>query len=204
MSIRNFLESLSRRILAGRSGILRLGRAPPCRASATSRRSASGGSREEGVVRETGGAPRNPDPRNHFLMWIVKPSGCHCTDGHLTSRVSLRISEYRRVPTPPGSTSPFSEGGRKRGSPCPAASRLSPGPPPPASPALSSQGGHVSSRPGKLLSELNLHVLFQSSKLQGAGRQTFKKLCFSLPQRRSTGFPGIRGELPSFGIAACR
>ena len=34
-----------------------------------------------------GGAPRNPAPRNHFLVWIVKPSGCHCTDGHLTSRV---------------------------------------------------------------------------------------------------------------------
>ena len=27
-------------------------------------------------------APRNPAPRNHFLVRIVKPSGCHCTDGH--------------------------------------------------------------------------------------------------------------------------
>ena len=27
-----------------------------------------------------GGAPRNPAPRKHFLAWIVKPSGCHCTD----------------------------------------------------------------------------------------------------------------------------
>ena len=27
-----------------------------------------------------GGAPRNPAPRNHLLVWIVKPSGCHCTD----------------------------------------------------------------------------------------------------------------------------
>ena len=27
-----------------------------------------------------GGAPRNPAPRNHLLMWIVKTSGCHCTD----------------------------------------------------------------------------------------------------------------------------
>ena len=39
------------------------------------------------VVKEMWGAPRNPAPRNHFLVWIVKPSGCHCTDGHLTSRV---------------------------------------------------------------------------------------------------------------------
>ena len=34
-----------------------------------------------------GGAPRNPAPRNHLLVRIVKPSGCHCTDGHLTSSV---------------------------------------------------------------------------------------------------------------------
>ena len=34
-----------------------------------------------------GVAPRNPAPRNHLLARIVKPSGCHCTDGHLTSRV---------------------------------------------------------------------------------------------------------------------
>ena len=38
-------------------------------------------------LREMGGAPRNPAPGNHFLVRIVKPSGCHCTDGHLTSRV---------------------------------------------------------------------------------------------------------------------
>ena len=24
-------------------------------------------------------APRNPAPRNHCFVWIVKPSGCHCT-----------------------------------------------------------------------------------------------------------------------------
>ena len=24
-----------------------------------------------------GGVPRNPAPRNHFLAWIVRPSGCH-------------------------------------------------------------------------------------------------------------------------------
>ena len=38
-------------------------------------------------LREMGGAPRNPAPRDHFLVWIVKRSGCHCTDGHSTSRV---------------------------------------------------------------------------------------------------------------------
>ena len=34
-----------------------------------------------------GGAPRNPAPRNHISTWIFRPSGRHCTDGHLTSRV---------------------------------------------------------------------------------------------------------------------
>ena len=38
-------------------------------------------------LREMGGAPRNPAPRNRFCVWIVKPSGCHCTDGPLTSSV---------------------------------------------------------------------------------------------------------------------
>ena len=36
-------------------------------------------------LREMGGAPRNLAPRSRFLVWVVKPSGCHCTDGHLTS-----------------------------------------------------------------------------------------------------------------------
>ena len=40
-----------------------------------------------------GGAPRNPAPRNQFLVWIVKPSGCHCTD-------AFGGEEHRRVPTP--------------------------------------------------------------------------------------------------------
>ena len=31
-------------------------------------------------VREMGGAPRKPAPRNHLLVGIAKPSGCHCTD----------------------------------------------------------------------------------------------------------------------------
>ena len=32
-----------------------------------------------------GGAPRNPAPRNHLLVRIVKPSGYRCADGHSTS-----------------------------------------------------------------------------------------------------------------------
>ena len=31
-------------------------------------------------LREMGGAPRNPAPRNHLLVWIVKPSGGQCRD----------------------------------------------------------------------------------------------------------------------------
>ena len=38
-------------------------------------------------IGEMGGAPRNLAPRNHLLVWIVKPPGCHCTDWHVTSRV---------------------------------------------------------------------------------------------------------------------
>ena len=60
-------------------------------------------------IREPGDALRNPAPGNHSLVRIVKPSGCHCTDGHLTSRASVRIEKYRRVPTPLRSTSPFSD-----------------------------------------------------------------------------------------------
>ena len=45
-------------------------------------------------IREMGGAPRNPAPRDNFLVWSVKPSGCHCTDGHLTSRV---FTEDRQI-----------------------------------------------------------------------------------------------------------
>ena len=51
-----------------------------------------------------GGAPRNPAPRNHFSVRIVKSPGCHCTD-------ALGGTGYRRVPTHLGSTSPFSEAG---------------------------------------------------------------------------------------------
>ena len=52
-------------------------------------------------IREMGGAPRNPAPRNHFLARIVKPAGCHCTDAFGGKR-------NRGVPTPLRSTSPFS------------------------------------------------------------------------------------------------
>ena len=47
----------------------------------------AGASMKEPRVREMGGAPGNPAPRNHFSVRLVKPSGCHCTDGHFTSRV---------------------------------------------------------------------------------------------------------------------
>ena len=50
-----------------------------------------------------GGAPRNPAPRNHFWVWIVKPSGCHCTDAPGGKK------RNRRVPTHLRSTSPFSD-----------------------------------------------------------------------------------------------
>ena len=54
------------------------------------------------AIREMGGASRNPAPRNHFLVWIVQPSGCLCTD-------AFGGKKYRRVPTHLRSTSPFSE-----------------------------------------------------------------------------------------------
>ena len=54
-------------------------------------------------IREMGGAPRNPAPRNHFLVRIVKSPGCHRKD-------AFGGEEYRRVPTPLRSTSPSSEG----------------------------------------------------------------------------------------------
>ena len=53
-------------------------------------------------LREMGGAPRNRAPRNHFSVWTVKPSGCHCTH-------ACGGNQYRRVPTPLRSTSPFSD-----------------------------------------------------------------------------------------------
>ena len=62
----------------------------------------------EPIPREMGGAPRNPAPRNHLLVWIGIPSGCRCTD-------TFGENKYRRVPTPLRSTSPFSD---SQGRPC--------------------------------------------------------------------------------------
>ena len=53
-------------------------------------------------MREMGGAPRNPAPGNHLWVRIVEPPGCHGTD-------AFDGKEYRRVPTPLRSTSPFSD-----------------------------------------------------------------------------------------------
>ena len=47
------------------------------------------------------GAPRNPAPRNHLLVGIVKPSGCHCTDGHLTSIVFTEDQKMSYSADPP-------------------------------------------------------------------------------------------------------
>ena len=63
---------------------------------------AAEGSGRMNSLREMGGAPRNPAPRNHFSAWIVEPSGCHCTD-------AIGGERYRRVPTPLRTTSPFSD-----------------------------------------------------------------------------------------------
>ena len=57
----------------------------------------------EGHLREMGGAPKSPALWSHFLVRIVKPSGCHCTDA-----LGGGKRNYRRVPTPLRSTSPFS------------------------------------------------------------------------------------------------
>ena len=60
-----------------------------------------------GSVREMGGAPRNPAPGNHLLAWIVKPSGCHCTDASggreyvVECRPLLGALPLLSEPTPP-------------------------------------------------------------------------------------------------------
>ena len=36
-----------------------------------------------------------------FLVWIVKPSGCHRTDGHLTSRAFTEDQKISRSADPP-------------------------------------------------------------------------------------------------------
>ena len=59
------------------------------------------------TLREVGDAPRNPAPRNHFLVWILKSPGCHCPD-------AFGGKDYRRVPTPLRSPSPLSATWLKR------------------------------------------------------------------------------------------
>ena len=56
--------------------------------------------RPRAPVRELGGAPRSPAPRNLFLGWIVKPSGCHCTD-------AIGGNKNCRVPNHPLEHLPF-------------------------------------------------------------------------------------------------
>ena len=53
------------------------------------------------IAREMGGAPRNPAPRSHFLVWIVTPSSCHCTDRHLTSILSAENRQISQSADPP-------------------------------------------------------------------------------------------------------
>ena len=51
-------------------------------------------------LREMGGAPRNRSHRNHLLVWIVEPSGCHCTDRHLASRAFTEDSQISQSADP--------------------------------------------------------------------------------------------------------
>ena len=83
---------------------------------------------ESARVREMGGAPRHPAPRNHSLVRIVRPSGWRCTDAfggkknyiyvyiyvyihtYVYTYIYIYIYNYRGVPTSLRSTSllPFS------------------------------------------------------------------------------------------------
>ena len=47
-------------------------------------------------IREMGGAPRNLAPRNHILVRIVKPSGCHRTDAFGGTNISLTLGRSWR------------------------------------------------------------------------------------------------------------
>ena len=79
---------------------------PPCAnapsTTRTLRRTSTKQASPPPVLRQMGGAPRNPALRNHFFVRTVKPSGCHCAD-------AFRGKKCRRVPTPPRDTSPFSD-----------------------------------------------------------------------------------------------
>ena len=65
--------------------------------------------RPSSLIREIGAAPRNPAPRIHFFVWIVKPSGCHCTDGHLTSRAFIEDQKHIVECRPPLGALPLSD-----------------------------------------------------------------------------------------------
>ena len=58
-------------------------------------------------LREMGGDPRNPVPRNRFWVWVVKTSGCHCTDGHLTSKAFAEDQAIASSADPPEEHFPF-------------------------------------------------------------------------------------------------
>ena len=60
------------------------------------------------IIREMGGAPRNPAPRNHFVVRIVKPSSWHFTDGHLTSRAFTEDQQKVAECRPPSGALPLS------------------------------------------------------------------------------------------------
>ena len=87
-------------------------------------------------LREMGGAPRNSAPRNRFRVRIVKPSGCHCTDGHLTSKVFTEDFKNIVECRPPSGALPLSLSsatpGRRLGPrSCPRGPSESPPSPPP-------------------------------------------------------------------------
>ena len=67
-------------------------------------------------IREMGGAPRNPAPRNHFLVWIVKPSGCHCADVFLVETdIPLGLRRGRMLRRSARSAAAFPARGAERG-----------------------------------------------------------------------------------------
>ena len=47
--------------------------------------------------RAMGGARRNPAPRNHFWVWVVKPSGGHCTNAFGCGTSPFAPSDSRRL-----------------------------------------------------------------------------------------------------------
>ena len=58
------------------------------------------------LLREMGGAPRILAPRNHFLVGIAKPSGCHSTDALGGKKHIVECRPLLRAP-PPSPTCPW-------------------------------------------------------------------------------------------------